>query len=105
MFGTEMNRSQKSPVVKRSVVLGGHRTSVSLEDAFWSALKGIAEERGIAISALVGAIDAARSQSNLSSALRLFVLDHYRVRSRAAAEYREAFPVQAAGGLPQAVVQ
>jgi predicted DNA-binding ribbon-helix-helix protein len=68
----------KSPVVKRSIVIGGHKTSVSLEDAFWSGLKEIASDRKLTLSKLVDAIDATRVHSNLSSALRLFVLDHYR---------------------------
>jgi predicted DNA-binding ribbon-helix-helix protein len=68
----------KSPVVKRSIVIAGHKTSVSLEDAFWKGLKEIATGRGLTLSQMVGEIDSARAQGNLSSALRLFVLDHYR---------------------------
>jgi predicted DNA-binding ribbon-helix-helix protein len=68
----------KSPVVKRSIVIAGHKTSVSLEDAFWSGLKDIAGARNMTLSDLVGSIDADRRQGNLSSAIRLFVLDHYR---------------------------
>ena len=68
----------KSPVVKRSIVLAGHKTSVSLEDAFWKGLKEIAGGRHMTLSDLVGAIDAQRQHGNLSSALRLFVLDYYR---------------------------
>jgi predicted DNA-binding ribbon-helix-helix protein len=68
----------KSPVVKRSIVITGHKTSVSLEDAFWSGLKDIAASRNMTLSELVAAIDADRRQGNLSSAIRLFVLDHYR---------------------------
>jgi len=68
----------KSPVVKRSIVIDGHKTSVSLEDAFWSGLKEIASDRNLTLSKLVGAIESARVTGNLSSALRLFVLDHYR---------------------------
>lgn len=67
-----------SPVAKRSVVINGHKTSVSLEDAFWSALKSIAAARGLTVADLVGLVDANREQRNLSSALRLFVLDHFR---------------------------
>jgi predicted DNA-binding ribbon-helix-helix protein len=65
-------------VEKRSVVVGGHKTSVSLEAAFWSGMKEIASSRKATLSELVGGIDANRSQGNLSSAIRLFVLDHYR---------------------------
>lgn len=68
----------KSPVVKRSIVITGHKTSVSLEDAFWSGLKDIATSRNMTLSELVASIDADRRQGNLSSAIRLFVLDHYR---------------------------
>jgi predicted DNA-binding ribbon-helix-helix protein len=73
----------KSPVVKRSVVVGGHKTSVSLEEAFWSGMKEISGGRGVTLAVLVGEIDADRQQGNLSSAIRLFVLDHF--KSRAAA--------------------
>ena len=68
----------KSPVVKRSIVLAGHKTSVSLEDEFWRALKEIAGKRLMTLSTLVESIDAQRQQGNLSSALRLFVLEFYR---------------------------
>jgi predicted DNA-binding ribbon-helix-helix protein len=68
----------KSLVVKRSIVIGGHKTSVSLEDEFWTGLKEIASARGIALSELVSTIDSQRDAANLSSALRLYVLDHYR---------------------------
>ena len=68
----------KSPVVKRSIVIAGHKTSVSLEDAFWKGLKEIAGDRNITLSDLVGTIDTDRQHGNLSSAIRLFVLDHYR---------------------------
>jgi predicted DNA-binding ribbon-helix-helix protein len=71
----------KSPVVKRSIVIAGHRTSVSVEGAFWAALKDIAATRQQTLSDLVGAIDAERRQGNLSSAIRLFVLDHYQARA------------------------
>ena len=68
----------KSLVIKRSVVVAGHKTSVSLEDAFWKGLKEIAAERDMTLSELVGAIDSEREYGNLSSALRLFVLEFYR---------------------------
>ena len=70
----------KSPVVKRSIVVAGHKTSVSLEDAFWKGLKEIATGRGLTLSEMVGEIDSVRAQGNLSSTLRLFVLDHYRAQ-------------------------
>jgi predicted DNA-binding ribbon-helix-helix protein len=68
----------KSPVVKRSIVIAGHKTSVSLEDAFWKGLKEIASARDVTLSELVAAIDSERQHGNLSSAIRLFVLDFYR---------------------------
>jgi predicted DNA-binding ribbon-helix-helix protein len=70
-----------SPVVKRSIVIAGHKTSVSLEDAFWQGLKEIADERDMTLSDLVATIDTGRQQGNLSSAIRLFVLEHYRARA------------------------
>ena len=69
-----------SPVVKRSIVIAGHKTSVSLEDAFWNSLKDIAAERGLTLSDLVASIDTGRHLGNLSSAIRLFVLEYYRAR-------------------------
>jgi predicted DNA-binding ribbon-helix-helix protein len=72
-------------IVKRSVVVAGHKTSVSLEDAFWHALKDIARERSVSLRSLVAEIDAGRRGGNLSSAVRLHVLDHYRRRSGAVA--------------------
>lgn len=62
---------------KRSVVIAGHATSLSLEEEFWRDLHAVARRRGISINALVASVDAAR-QGNLSSALRLFVLECYR---------------------------
>jgi predicted DNA-binding ribbon-helix-helix protein len=74
----------KSSVVKRSVVLAGHKTSVSLEDAFWKGLKEIADDRKTTLCELVAAIDSERRHGNLSSAIRVFVLDHFRARTGAA---------------------
>ncbi len=68
----------KSPVVKRSIVIAGHKTSVSLEDQFWDALKEIAASRRTTLSDIVASIDAGRNQGNLSSAIRLYVLAHFR---------------------------
>ncbi len=62
-------------VVKRSLVIAGHRTSVSLEDAFWRRLQGVAAERGLSVNALAASVDAGRGEANLSSALRVFVLE------------------------------
>jgi predicted DNA-binding ribbon-helix-helix protein len=68
----------KSLVSKRSIVIAGHKTSVSVEDEFWNSLKEIARERNMTLAELVGAIDADRQHANLSSAIRLFVLSVYR---------------------------
>jgi predicted DNA-binding ribbon-helix-helix protein len=73
--------AMKSPVIKRSIVVGGHKTSVSLEEAFWSGMKDIAGERGNTLSDLVSEIDGNRQQGNLSSAIRLFVLEHFKDRA------------------------
>ena len=62
-------------VVKRSLAIAGHRTSVSLEEAFWGRLKALALKRGLSVSALAAEVDAARGEANLSSALRVFVLE------------------------------
>lgn len=78
-----MNAKIKSQVVKRSIVIAGHKTSVSLEDEFWSALKAIAVECNGTLSDIVAEIDGKRKNGNLSSAIRLFVLDHYRTKANA----------------------
>lgn len=69
--------SGKSLIIKRSIVINGHKTSVCLEDAFWKGLKGIADERGQTLSELVGELDEDRTNNNLSSTIRLFVLDWF----------------------------
>jgi predicted DNA-binding ribbon-helix-helix protein len=73
----------KSPVVKRSVIIGSHKTSVSLEEAFWQGLKDIAASRRVPLRNLVNIIDTGRQHGNLSSAIRLFVLNYYQ-KGRAA---------------------
>ena len=67
-----------SLVVKRSIVVAGHKTSVTLEDAFWNGLKEIASGRNITLSDLVTAVDNSKRRQGLSSAIRLFVFDFYR---------------------------
>jgi predicted DNA-binding ribbon-helix-helix protein len=64
--------------VADSILIAGHKTSVSLEDAFWRGIKEIAIVRGTTLSNLVSMIDAEREHNNLSSAIRLFVLNFYR---------------------------
>ena len=73
----------KSLVSKRSIVLAGHKTSVSLEDAFWKDLKEIASRQSLTLSELVSDIDRHRHAGNLSSTIRLFVLECARSAPRA----------------------
>ena len=81
----------KSEIAKRSVVINGHKTSVSLEDAFWLEVKAIATERNLSLSELVSLVDYERGEvGNLSSALRCFVLSRY------------YFPAMTAGSQQQA---
>src|SRR5262249_32479433 len=72
----------KSLILKRSIVIDGHKTSISLEDAFWNDLKEIAHSQQATLAKLVGQIDEKRQQSNLSSAIRLYVLEHFRRRGQ-----------------------
>ena len=67
-------------VAKRSLSVAGHRTSVSLEDAFWDALRDIAAARALTVAALVAEIDRGRGGANLSSAIRVHALAFYRAR-------------------------
>ncbi len=67
---------RSAAVVKRSLTIAGHRTSISLEDAFWSRLKAAAKTRNQPLSALIADIDASRGEANLSSAIRVFVLEN-----------------------------
>ena len=69
----------RSSILKRSVVIGGHKTSVSLEEPFWAELKQIAHTQHVTLSVLVTKIDDTREQSNLSSEIRVFVLRHSRL--------------------------
>jgi predicted DNA-binding ribbon-helix-helix protein len=94
----------KSPVIKRSIVIAGHKTSVSLEDAFWKGLKEIAVSRDTTLSDLVAEIDTGRPHGNLSSAIRLFVLDHYRARTNGHAETTGQTPIMVVpAAAPQAL--
>ena len=72
----------RSTVVKRSVVVGKHKTSISLEDEFWTGLKAIATSRQTTCSGLLSDINERRQSGGLSSAVRLFVLQHYQERAR-----------------------
>ena len=91
-MGAEMD----SLVIKRSVLIAGHKTSVSLEEAFWVALKEIATSQQMNLSELVTSIDRERQQGNLSSCLRLFVLDFYVSQQRVHEEPPEEAPVAVA---------
>ena len=71
----------KSSVIKRSVTIGGHKTSVTLEDLFWQALHEIADTRRVPLKSLLDEIDLKRQTANMSSHIRLFVLDYYRSRA------------------------
>lgn len=73
----------KSPILKRSITVAGVRTSVSLEEVFWSGVKEICRSRGITLSAFADELAASRTHSNLSSAFRTYVLEHYRSRAEA----------------------
>ena len=74
----------KSSITKRSVVIDGHKTSVSLEEPFWQAVREITEARAITVSQLLREIDQKRSNANLSSAVRVFVLEQARQNAEAA---------------------
>lgn len=70
-----MVASSPSTIVKHSLLIAGHRTSISLEDAFWRTLQDIAMRRGLSVAALVAEVDAARGAANLSSAIRVYLLE------------------------------
>jgi predicted DNA-binding ribbon-helix-helix protein len=71
---------------KRSFTIKGHRTSISLEAAFWDALREAAAAEQLTLAGLIGAIDAGRGQSGLSGAVRIWVLDYFRTRAHSAKE-------------------
>ena len=83
----------KSSVGKHSIVLAGHKTSISLEEAFWIGLKEISGHRDMTLSELINEINGNRQRGNLSSAIRLFVLDYFKNRVADAAS--ESRPYQA----------
>ncbi len=90
----------KSLVTKRSIVIAGHKTSVSLEDAFWAELKDIAERQNMTLSTIVGDIDTRRNQGNLSSAIRLFVLDDARTRAIGRSLHQSTVAMEAGAAIP-----
>jgi predicted DNA-binding ribbon-helix-helix protein len=87
-----------STVKKRSIVIGGRKTSISLEDDFWMSLRQIARGRQVTTSDLITSLDAARENSNLSSAIRVFILDHYR------AMWQSDVGFKPLGSIPRAAV-
>lgn len=94
-----------SVIIKRSVMIGGRKTSVSLENQFWWGLKEIALQKRITVSQLIAEVDAQRMHENLSSALRLHLLHHYRavVASRADAAQPEMGPAAEQGPAADAL--
>jgi predicted DNA-binding ribbon-helix-helix protein len=74
--------SRPSSVLKRTVTVAGRKTSVSLEDAFWKALKEIAAKKNVSVQDLVSILNSERQHNNVSSAIRLFVLSYYRGQVR-----------------------
>jgi predicted DNA-binding ribbon-helix-helix protein len=89
-------------IIKRSIVIAGHKTSVSLEDAFWNSLKEIGRSQEITLSELVSDIDTRRVNGNLSSAIRVFVLDHYQRLTPGVSTNRSADVGIQQGESPQA---
>jgi predicted DNA-binding ribbon-helix-helix protein len=87
-----METNRNSNVPKRSVVLSGHKTSVSLEEGFWTSLKEIAASRDMTVLALVNEIDLGGDHANLSSAIRVFVLNYFRGRLGLPAEGWQRVP-------------
>jgi predicted DNA-binding ribbon-helix-helix protein len=85
-LGRRRKLTIKSLVVKQSVVLNGHHSTVSVEGAFWNALKEIAVAQNITANALVSKIDSERRVANLSSAIRVYVVEHYRLAAKANAD-------------------
>jgi predicted DNA-binding ribbon-helix-helix protein len=77
---------QTLQIVKHSLMIAGHRTSISLENAFWTELKTCAAERDMSLAALVAEIDATRGDANLSSAIRVALLERLRARAAASAQ-------------------
>ena len=92
-----MQENAKSAVTKRSVVIGGHKTSVSLEEPFWTEVRAIANAEQITVSSLLRRIDRERTNANLSSAIRVYVLEHVRDRANGLHAKHEAPPAYTNG--------
>jgi predicted DNA-binding ribbon-helix-helix protein len=83
MAAMEQHSAMKSPAITRSIVIGGHTASISIEQLFWISLKEIARERATTLSKLTGSIDEERvAGANLSSAVRVYVAEYFRTRLR-----------------------
>jgi predicted DNA-binding ribbon-helix-helix protein len=78
-----------SPIVKRSIIIAGQRTSISLEHAFWKGLKEIAARHDTSVQSVVSAVRGGRGPCNLTSALRLFVLEYYQTDGRGKTKGRQ----------------
>jgi predicted DNA-binding ribbon-helix-helix protein len=81
----DAKRDGPGVIIKHSLTIAGHRTSVSLEQVFWQALKSLADNRGVSLAALIAEVDAGRGEANLSSAIRVFVLKSVRNAATASA--------------------
>jgi predicted DNA-binding ribbon-helix-helix protein len=98
--GQDLPWPLRSGVIKRSIAVGGHKTSISLEDAFWDRLKEIARSRDMTVSEIVGYIDSRRNHANLSSTIRLFVLEYALAQRKASAADAAAQPAGNEGSFP-----
>ncbi len=96
----QLAQVMRSAIVKRSVVIAGHKTSVSLEDAFWGNLKEIARSHEMTLSDMVGYISGQRDHGNLSSSIRLFVLEHVRAQCIGTGNDAPAAPADEANAHP-----
>jgi len=95
----QVEGQMKSAIVKRSIMIAGHRTSISLEDAFWKGLKEIAAKHDTSVQNVVAAVHGGRHRGNLSSTLRLFVLEYYRTDNCKMSERRREAGNRSAGGI------
>jgi predicted DNA-binding ribbon-helix-helix protein len=84
----------KSSVIKHSIDIDGHKTSISLEDEFWDGLRAIAELQRLTVSALTKRIDNERQDCNLSSAIRVYVVRYFKAQAAASTAVRD-FPATA----------
>jgi predicted DNA-binding ribbon-helix-helix protein len=89
--GDRAAEPRPTDISKHSLVIAGHRTSISLERAFWDALQKIARERQMSVAALVASVDAGRGETNLSSALRVFVLKETARRGEATEPFMSSY--------------